>query len=160
MGSRNKHHCRSLSSVVKRARRRPNSDMPAREHERVGGCRTPNVSKRKSAAGAGNGTILWRLERIFRWNRYSPDLLEPRSQQFGEGNMSEIMTMCSVTNRSIPTGLTTNSVIFESLPDINLPIRCPRCGRQHVWSRRKAWVARSEPSSHQVLQFDQVLRRA
>jgi hypothetical protein len=56
--------------------------------------------------------------------------------------MSEIMTMCPVTGRSIPTGLTTNSVIFESLPEINLPIRCPRCGRQHVWSKSKAWVAR------------------
>src|SRR5262249_11323794 len=30
-------------------------------------------------------------------------------------HMSEIMTKCPVTNRSIPTGLATNSVIFESL---------------------------------------------
>jgi hypothetical protein len=67
--------------------------------------------------------------------------------------MSEIMTMCPVTNRPIPTGL-------ESLPDINLPSRCPRCGRQHVWSKRKAWVATSDLSSRQVKQFDQVLRRA
>jgi hypothetical protein len=74
--------------------------------------------------------------------------------------MSEIMTMCPVTNRPISTGLATNSVIFESLPDINLPSRCPRCGRQHVWSKRKAWVATSDLSSRQVKQFDQVLRRA
>jgi hypothetical protein len=49
----------------------------------------------------------------------------------------EIMIMCPVKKRPIPTGLTTNSVIFESLPDINVPIRCPSCGRQHVWSRGK-----------------------
>ena len=60
--------------------------------------------------------------------------------------MSEIMIMCPVKKRPIPTGLTTNSVIFESLPDINMPIRCPSCGRQHVWSRRKAWVAKSDSS--------------
>ena len=60
--------------------------------------------------------------------------------------MSEIMIMCPVKKRPIPTGLTTNSVIFDSLPDLNMPIRCPSCGRQHVWSRRKAWVAKSDSS--------------
>ena len=30
----------------------------------------------------------------------------------------------------------------------------------HVWSRREAWVATSDLSSHQVLQFDRILRRA
>src|SRR5215475_3856684 len=70
------------------------------------------------------------------------------------------MIMCPAKKRPIPTGLTTKSVIFESLPDINMPIRCPGCGRHHVWSRKRAWVATSDLSSRQVLQFDQVLRRA
>jgi hypothetical protein len=55
-------------------------------------------------------------------------------------DMSEIMTRCPVTGEAVSTGLTTHSVIFESIPDVDTPMNCPVCGRQHFWSQRSAWV--------------------
>jgi hypothetical protein len=38
-------------------------------------------------------------------------------------------------------GLTTDTVIFESLPPIALPLRCPACGQMHRWKPEDAWAA-------------------
>ena len=55
--------------------------------------------------------------------------------------MGRIMTMCPTTQRAIPTGLRTNMVVFETLPDVAVPVSCSECGEQHQWRPSRAWVA-------------------
>ena len=50
------------------------------------------------------------------------------------------MTNCPATRRPISTGLNTDMVIFDSLPDVAVPISCPACCRQHLWRPSDAWV--------------------
>jgi hypothetical protein len=54
--------------------------------------------------------------------------------------MSEIMTKCPVTGHVVSTGLTTHSVIFDSIPEVDTPMRCAVCGGEHFWTQRSAWV--------------------
>jgi hypothetical protein len=32
-------------------------------------------------------------------------------------------------------------VVFESLPDVAIPVGCPECAGQHRWRPKDAWVA-------------------
>jgi hypothetical protein len=50
--------------------------------------------------------------------------------------MPDILIHCPITGRVVPTGLATETVIFETLPDIAIPLNCPRCGQTHFWNRR------------------------
>ena len=54
--------------------------------------------------------------------------------------MADILTRCPTTRRTIPTGLDTSTVVFESLPNVPVPVRCPVCGSQHQWTVLTAWV--------------------
>jgi len=54
--------------------------------------------------------------------------------------MADILTPCPNTGRDIPTGLKTEWVVFDSLPRIPIPIRCPACGEWHAWTSLTAWV--------------------
>lgn len=50
----------------------------------------------------------------------------------------------SGNNRSgvaVPTGLNTATIVFSTLPNIPIPMRCPACKRLHEWKPRQAWVA-------------------
>src|SRR5262245_14286591 len=47
----------------------------------------------------------------------------------------------SVTSGPVSTELDTDTVQFESLPTLPLPLHCPRCGRTHSWQPRDAWVS-------------------
>jgi hypothetical protein len=58
--------------------------------------------------------------------------------------MAEILTRCPETGRAISTGLTTESVIFESLPKVPVPVKCPDCGEVHKWTTATAWVSGEE----------------
>ena len=54
--------------------------------------------------------------------------------------MPAIMIRCPVFNKAVPTGLSTDSVVFESLTDIGVPLRCPACKKLHHWKPKDAWV--------------------
>ena len=43
-------------------------------------------------------------------------------------HMSDILIYCPVTGQPVPTGLDTETVIFESLPNVEIPVRAvERC---------------------------------
>jgi hypothetical protein len=59
--------------------------------------------------------------------------------------MSDILIFCPVTAEPVQTGLDTETVVFESLPPIAIPLLCTQCGQTHYWRPAQAWV--NEPSS-------------
>ena len=63
--------------------------------------------------------------------------------------MADILTQCPATGRTIPTGLKTDWIVFETLPDVEVPVplRCPECGKLHRWRPSFAWVDGSAPRS-------------
>jgi hypothetical protein len=62
--------------------------------------------------------------------------------------MPDIMIHCPITGIAVPTGLTTEIVLFETLPDISLPMLCPSCERIHDWKPTQAWVKDKEKPHH------------
>ena len=53
----------------------------------------------------------------------------------------KIMIRCPVLGRGVPTGLTTEQIVFDSLPsDLEIPMRCPACVKIHKWKPKDAWV--------------------
>jgi hypothetical protein len=54
--------------------------------------------------------------------------------------MPRIMIRCSNSGKPVPTGLSTEVIIFESLGEISLPLQCPACRETHWWRRKDAWV--------------------
>ena len=55
--------------------------------------------------------------------------------------MEEISVRCPVTGQAVFIGLNTETVVFETLPNIELPLKCARCGQTHRWKPKDAWVA-------------------
>jgi len=55
--------------------------------------------------------------------------------------VSDIVITCPQTKRPVPTGLTTDIVILETLPDVRVPLVCRACGQTHRWKSNDAWVA-------------------
>ena len=55
--------------------------------------------------------------------------------------MSDVVIRCPQTKRPVATDLTTDMVIFETLPPVALPLRCLACGQVHRWKPEDAWVA-------------------
>jgi hypothetical protein len=51
-----------------------------------------------------------------------------------------IMIRCPITGKAVPTGLSTETVLFDSLGDISVPMRCPACLKMHRWKKKDAWV--------------------
>lgn len=66
--------------------------------------------------------------------------------------MAEIPTRCPKTGKPVSTGLDSDMVIFASLPEIPIPVRCPACGSKHFWTRTTAWVAEKERGEVQIFQ--------
>jgi len=55
--------------------------------------------------------------------------------------MADIMTNCPFLKLAVKTGLTTETIVFESLlPSIKVPFRCPACRAIHRWTCMDAWV--------------------
>jgi hypothetical protein len=52
----------------------------------------------------------------------------------------DICIRCPTTGQPVPTGLDTETVVFDALPKIDLRMQCPACGKAHIWDRTKAWV--------------------
>jgi hypothetical protein len=67
--------------------------------------------------------------------------------------MSRIMIRCWKTKKAVPTGLTTEMIILDSLGIpitvdslmVKLNVRCPLCGSKHKWRYKDAWVEGEEP---------------
>jgi hypothetical protein len=57
-----------------------------------------------------------------------------------EHSMSVVMTRCPATGRPVSTGIDTNSVVVDSLPDVGIRMRCPACGGEHMWRKRDTWL--------------------
>ena len=58
--------------------------------------------------------------------------------------MANIMTSCPILKVAVKTGLTTETVVFESLSSsIEVPFRCPACREVHWWTQNDAWVDKS-----------------
>jgi hypothetical protein len=54
--------------------------------------------------------------------------------------MPNILIRCPVFGRTVPTGLSTEKVKFDSLAGIQFSMVCPACGRTHRWKQPKAWI--------------------
>jgi len=55
--------------------------------------------------------------------------------------MADIMTSCPILRVPVKTGLTTETIVFESLSSyIEVPFRCPACRKIHRWKQKDAWV--------------------
>ena len=53
--------------------------------------------------------------------------------------MAHIMISCPIYEKAIPTGLTTDEIILDTL-DFTLTVQCPACRKIHKWTRADAWV--------------------
>src|SRR5262249_32417860 len=54
--------------------------------------------------------------------------------------MPDILTKCPVIGKPLQTGLDTETVNFEDLPSLAIPVYCPHCGQVHLWKPADAWV--------------------
>ena len=59
--------------------------------------------------------------------------------------MPDIMVRCPTLGTGVPTGLTTEAVKFESIPDIAILFRCSGCLKMHQWRPITAWVDKGRP---------------
>jgi hypothetical protein len=51
------------------------------------------------------------------------------------------MIRCPILGRAIPTGLTTETIVLDSLAvNLKMPLRGPACLKVHKWGRKDAWV--------------------
>jgi hypothetical protein len=63
--------------------------------------------------------------------------------------MPDILIRCPVTTQAILTGLNTETVIADSLPNVAIPLECPHCGQTHTWTPKDTWVGQpSDPTRH------------
>jgi hypothetical protein len=61
----------------------------------------------------------------------------------------KIMIRCPTLGGKVPTGLTTEMVVFGSLPvKIKLPLRCPACRNVHAWAPKDAWIDKAAYSGN------------
>ena len=65
--------------------------------------------------------------------------------------VSNIFINCPTTGIPVPTGLTTNSVVFHSLPPVAVPLCCAACGKMHKWKPQDAWIGRGVPRAECAL---------
>ncbi|MGL6062362.1 MAG: hypothetical protein ACRC1G_16915 [Bradyrhizobium sp.] len=54
--------------------------------------------------------------------------------------MPDILIKCPLTGMALQTGLDTETVKFEDLPRLALPVKCGHCGDIHLWKPADAWV--------------------
>jgi endogenous inhibitor of DNA gyrase (YacG/DUF329 family) len=56
------------------------------------------------------------------------------------GQRKHIFINCPNSGKPVSTGLKTESVVFESLPAVAVPLQCPECGKIHRWKPVDAWI--------------------
>jgi endogenous inhibitor of DNA gyrase (YacG/DUF329 family) len=67
-----------------------------------------------------------------------------QAQTVFTGLRKYIFTKCPTTGRPVSTGLKAESVIFESLPAVAVPLCCPACGKTHNWKPAQAWIGTAD----------------
>jgi hypothetical protein len=55
--------------------------------------------------------------------------------------MAMLMFACPVAHLPVSTGVEVEPSNFECLLDVARTLACPRCGGNHVWHKREAWLA-------------------
>jgi len=69
--------------------------------------------------------------------------------------MADIMTSCPILKVPVKTGLTTETIVFESLSSwIEVPFRCPACREVHWWTQKDVWVDKSSDAQESAAQKD------
>ena len=59
--------------------------------------------------------------------------------------LPKIMIRCPIKGRAVPTGLTTEMVLFDLIPaDLEMPLRCLACLKVHTWKAKDAWVDKAD----------------
>jgi hypothetical protein len=58
--------------------------------------------------------------------------------------MCTVMVTCPTTGKSISTGIETDRITFDQLPNVLSHSRCPHCGIEHPWWTREAWLSDRE----------------
>jgi hypothetical protein len=58
--------------------------------------------------------------------------------------MSEIVIRCPIAGVAVQTGLTTQTIVFSSLPDTAFQLRCARCKKVHRWKPKDTWVDKTK----------------
>ena len=59
--------------------------------------------------------------------------------------MPKIMIRCPIMGRAVPTGLTTEMIVFDSIEaDLEIPLNCPACLKTHKWKPREAWIDKAD----------------
>jgi hypothetical protein len=57
--------------------------------------------------------------------------------------MPKIMMNCPTLGKAVPTGLDTETILFNSLRDVLSLTHCPACGQMHKWGRKNSWVEKT-----------------
>ena len=69
--------------------------------------------------------------------------------------MANVMTSCPILKVPVKTGLTTETIVFESLSSwIEVSFCCPACREVHWWTQKDAWVDKSSNGQESVAQKD------
>jgi hypothetical protein len=61
--------------------------------------------------------------------------------------MPDIMIRCPILGKAVPTGLSTETIMVDSLDDLPIPMRSPACLKIHKWQRKDAWIDQSGDGS-------------
>ena len=64
--------------------------------------------------------------------RYSLDAVLPSPKDVIKG---DIFILCPTTGQPVPTGLHTDTVVFHTLPKVEMHMQCPACHKNHSWNR-------------------------
>jgi hypothetical protein len=64
--------------------------------------------------------------------------------------MPDILIRCPVFGKPIRTGLSTETIVLDSLDDLSIPLRCPACMKVHKWQRKDAWISDEINGSRQI----------
>ena len=75
-----------------------------------------------------------------RFQRHRRSRHDAGPEVLGATAVTRILTRCSKTNEPIPTGLDSDMVVLETLPNVLVPVVCPACGSTHYWMGFAAWV--------------------
>jgi hypothetical protein len=53
--------------------------------------------------------------------------------------MADIMIRCAIFGTAVPTGITTEMIILDTLT-FEFSTQCPACRKIHKWKREDAWI--------------------
>ena len=71
------------------------------------------------------------------------------ASNFQHDLMPKIMIRCPIVGHNVSTGLTTETILFDSIPaDLQILLRCPVCLKTHNWRPKDAWVDKGNSAEH------------